>query len=595
MRRARRLRRTGRALVALAVVAPLAIAASASRSDTAVAATSIQISTPGPLGAVSVIGDSVLVGAGIVSPTLPDQLAARGWGPIRFRAAGSSTSGAFPVANEFRASYWIGLWKQQGWDPSHVIVNLGVNDSGFCGSSVGCAYDSIMHLVNAIGPGRQIWWPTITKPASSSRSAWNAALRRVETERSEFTVWDWEAEFATGGYRSSDQIHLDPNSYRRRSERMAEAFTESFTRAIRTGGDAALPSPVAPASTFVPLAPQRLIDTRVDAPGRLVGGETLRVDLDVDTDLDTDLDVDTVTAAALYVAAARPGQNGYLAAGPCDAPAGGATVNFVQGAAIGAPTIAAVGADGDVCIFASSDTDVVVDVQGVFTTGAHGLRLRPLDTPWRLADTRATGQVSELRIEVGPDADAVAVNIATARAGGGGFVRASSCDEPTEVANLNFAPGPAVSASAFVPVGVDGAICLSASRPVDLILDLTGILATSAELSFVPVAPTRSLDTRFGIGGWSPLHGGGQTIDIGVTPPSAKAVTGTITMVRPDATGFVTGYSCVGDPPTASVNAGAGRTAANSITTSVFAGRMCLFASSTMQTVFDTGGWWVTT
>ena len=47
----------------------------------------------GPLGAVTVVGDSVLLGSALWSPTLPDQLQAYGWGPIRFRAGVGDKAG----------------------------------------------------------------------------------------------------------------------------------------------------------------------------------------------------------------------------------------------------------------------------------------------------------------------------------------------------------------------------------------------------------------------------------------------------------------------------------------------------------------------
>ena len=49
-------------------------------------AASINLSARGPLGAVTIVGDSVLMGSALTSPTLPDQLVANGWGPIRLQS-----------------------------------------------------------------------------------------------------------------------------------------------------------------------------------------------------------------------------------------------------------------------------------------------------------------------------------------------------------------------------------------------------------------------------------------------------------------------------------------------------------------------------
>ncbi len=53
----------------------------------------IMLSSAGPLGAVTVVGDFVLFGAALWSPTLPDQLQANGWGPVRFHAGVGDKAG----------------------------------------------------------------------------------------------------------------------------------------------------------------------------------------------------------------------------------------------------------------------------------------------------------------------------------------------------------------------------------------------------------------------------------------------------------------------------------------------------------------------
>ncbi|MDG2132482.1 MAG: hypothetical protein P8J88_03230 [Phycisphaerales bacterium] len=128
----------------------------------------------------------------------------------------------------------------------------------------------------------------------------------------------------------------------------------------------------------------------------------------------------------------------------------------------------------------------------------------------------------------------------------------------------------------------------------DVIVDITGTFAVGAGLRYVPVTPTRMLDTRDGTGGWFPIHGAGQTIGTRVAPPSAQAVTGTITMVRPLDRGYVTADACSGSSRTSSANAASGAVIANSITLGISdTGQLCLRASSTGHTLFDVTGWWV--
>ena len=153
----------------------------------------IDITTPGPLGAVTVFGDSVLLGSGFWGPTLPDRLAEGGWGPIKYRAGeGYNTSGS----GGFGATSWLATWRAQGWDAPNVLINLGANDSGFCGSNIECARRRIQDVVDVIGPGHTIWWPQITRfyTKSAEQNNWNRALQEFADNRSDFITWDWPAE-----------------------------------------------------------------------------------------------------------------------------------------------------------------------------------------------------------------------------------------------------------------------------------------------------------------------------------------------------------------------------------------------------------------
>lgn len=543
----------------------------------------IDIGTPGPLGPVTVFGDSVLLGSALWGPTLPDRLAEQGWGPIKFRAgAGYNTR-----SNWGGARTWLSTWRAQGWDAPNVLINLGANDSGICDTDIACARRQIQGVIDEIGPGHTIWWPQITRlfTARAQQDTWNQALREFADARDDFHTWDWPAELPQ--YESPDGTHLTPNGYRTRSVRMAELFTRDVARARRTGDAAPLPTASASPSTFVSIPAQRIVDSREDGSGPMRPGETRSVDLD-------GIVPDDASAVALYVGAARPKSKGYFAAGPCGAPISGSTVNYPPFAAIGAPTIVALGADDDVCVYSSGDADLVIDVQGAFVDRPDGLRFQPLATPDRLVDTREQGRSAEVVVDVPPGAAAVAVNLTATRTDRRGFLKAYPCGEPPVVANLNFRPGSAWSASAVVNVSADDTICVSTNVSADVIVDITGTFEADDGLRYVPVTPTRMLDTRNGIGGWSPIQGTGQTIGTRVTPPEAEAVTGTVTMVRPLTRGYVTADACTGSAPTSSANAAAGAVVANSITLGVSdTGRLCLRTSSTGQTLFDTTGWWV--
>jgi hypothetical protein len=546
----------------------------------------IELPTAGPLGAVTVVGDSVLLGSGLWSPTLPDQLQANGWGPIRFRAGVGDKAG--PTGDTTTAGWWIETWRRQGWDAPNVIVNLGANDSAICRVDVACSRRRILDVVGLIGPGHRIWWPMITRnPGSEAESAaWNSALTQIAAERDDFFTWDWPTEMAAGGYVSNDNTHLDVVGYRQRSLRMAAAFTHDLARAVRVGSDAALPAPTAAASRFLPLDPVRVVDTRLDPPGRRPDGSELAVDFAGRLPAAT-------TAVAISVTAAGPGADGYLSAGPCGRANSGSTVNFTRGVSRGAMTVTPLGTDDRVCIFNSGETDVIVDLQGAFVDGAGESGFTPLDTNRRLVDTRATGRSAVLVVDTPPGATAVAVNLTVVNAVGPGWLRAAPCGAVTGVSNVNYGASEAVAGSAFVATSERDTICVETSTSADVVVDLTGTFGAGG-LSFVPVPPTRMLDTRNAIGGWSPVHGAGQTLDVRVTPQDAEAVTGTITMVGPVAEGYLVGNACGSTPPTSSVNARAGQALANSLTTGVSdSGRLCVHSQPVTQSLFDVTGWWV--
>lgn len=546
----------------------------------------------GPLGPITVVGDSVLLGGGIVSPSLSDQLKTRGWGPIRFRASVGMSTGSAGSNSDTTAPYWIRQWRAQGWETTDVVVNLGANDSGICDASVACARDRILVVLDAIGPGHRIWWPKITRfPTFAHQSgAWNQALDELAAERDDLFVWDWPTVMYAEGQYTWDHTHLTAAGYQRRNELMALEITADLARGTESGSAAALPAPAGVESDVVPVGPTRVLDTRDDPPGRLSAGQVVEVDVSAEVP-------DGATAAAVYVTAAGPGDRGFLTVYDCDAARPTASsVNYAALTTRGAVTITPLSSSGSFCVFTRSATDLVVDLQAAFVpSGADGVRFSPLATPDRLLDTRDAGRAEILEIAVPDGAEVVSVNLAAIGTGRRGFLTAYPCtpDVPV-IASVNHGESEVVGGTAFVPVSDDGTICVYVKSGAHVTVDLTGTFAADGELVFVPVAPTRTIDTRTGIGGWGPIHGRGQTIDARVAPDDAEAVSGTLTLVEPLKPGHLRAFSCGDLPETANVNAAAGQVLANSLTTGLASGgELCLFARSATNTVFDTTGWWV--
>ena len=111
--------------------------------------------------------------------------------------------------------------------------------------------------------------------------------------------------------------------------------------------------------------PLRLVDTRSgvgtsDLP--LGAGCTLVVDPGL---------ADGVTAVAVNVTAVRPLQNGYLTAYPCGTPRPNVSaVQAIGGRAVAGMAVVPLGASGTICIFSSTNTELVVDLFGWYAPDA---------------------------------------------------------------------------------------------------------------------------------------------------------------------------------------------------------------------------------
>lgn len=550
---------------------------------------SINVPTSGPLGPITVLGDSVLVGASY-EPSLPTRLAEQGWGPIRFQARGGYSSGRHrPYNDEYALSTWIRTWRAQGWDPANVVINLGANDVGFCDHTVSCNLATIRYLMDVIGPRPTVFWPMITTADPRDSAAWNTALVMAAAERPNLVVWDWpSARVAAGIPLSWDNTHLaSPDAYRARSLLMATEITNQLGPTRKLGPDAAVPAPAGTPADYRALTPVRVADTRLGGGAPVPAGGVLTVDLAAAAPAGS-------TAVAVNVTAVDPSAAGYLTAYACDAARPEAsTVNFEAGVTRAAHTVAPLSAARTLCLYAPVRTHVLVDLQGAMTASTAD-RLTPVD-PTRLLDTRTTGRAEVVSVAAPAGATAVALNLTATGAAGGGYLTAYPCGiERPIVSNVNYRATESVAVSAFVPVGADGRVCVYTPVAADVLVDLTGVFQPGTGLRFVPAPPTRMLDTRSGTGGWSGRFAAGQAIDVLVAPSGAAAVTGTLTMVSPSSPGYLTAFPVgLSVPSTSSLNAAGGAVMANSVTVGVGGGRLGIFSPVRSYALFDVTGWWM--
>ncbi|HTH07858.1 MAG TPA: SGNH/GDSL hydrolase family protein, partial [Ilumatobacteraceae bacterium] len=292
---------------------------------------------------------------------------------------------------------------------------------------------------------------------------------------------------------------------------------------------------------------------------------------------------------------------GWLTLYPCgDTPPVVSSLNFAAGATRVSHAIVRLNVDEDFCVFSSIPAHVVVGLMSWYgdsaTTG-----LSPI-APVRPLDSRQTGKHSEYEVDV-PDGEAAAITVTITGTSSGGLVWAVPCEgDGLDIPVVAYEANEVVAGATFAPE-YSGDICIDV-RPndeaqlPDVIVDVNGVFSVTGPLGFVPTTATRLLDTRgtSSVGGWVGRHGARQTLDIPAAPAGAQAVTGTLTLVRPDLKSWLTAYECGTTlPPSSSVNAGPGLVLANSTTMGVRPadGKLCIFSSGPTNTLFDVVGWWV--
>jgi hypothetical protein len=235
-------------------------------------------------------------------------------------------------------------------------------------------------------------------------------------------------------------------------------------------------------------------------------------------------------------------------------------------------------------------------------------------TPYRVLDTRFglgfplrkvnAGEAFTLQLtNVPAGSSAVVLNLTVTAPATPGFVTIYPTGVPVPNAssiNVDFA-GQTIANLVTVPIGSGGTVDIYSQPAADLIADVQGYYTPKATASaglFVPVTPTRLLDTRqpnsIHAG---PVTAGGQVdLDIGGLsglPADATAAALKVTVTESAASGFWTVFPTGDGLPTASnLNVeGVGGTIANQVITRLNGGRASVFSQSGGQLVVDLVGW----
>ena len=245
-------------------------------------------------------------------------------------------------------------------------------------------------------------------------------------------------------------------------------------------------------TTFHPLAPSRVYDTRGAAVAHLQPGEIRPVKVrGVTGGAPAD-----AAAVAINLTAVLPSDGGWLRAFPCGSPGSSSdvsTVNFGPGETRPNSALVPVSSTGEICLESDVSLDVIVDLGGYFTPDG-GRRFTALN-PLRIVDTRsnstalnvltagtrmAPGQVGSLELRgaygIPDDARAVSVNVTVVDPAAAGYLSVYPCGAQPNSSNLNFRPEDgAVANGAMVGLSSSGSLCFTASEAVHVLLDVTGV------------------------------------------------------------------------------------------------------------------------
>lgn len=369
------------------------------------------------------------------------------------------------------------------------------------------------------------------------------------------------------------------------------------------------------------LTPSRLLDTRAGSPqGTIVVEKTKFGEskvLRVKVAGASGLPKYGIGAATLNVTVSDPEGAGYITVYPCGLQPLSSNLNFVKNQTVSTSVTTAVSPAGEICLYSSAQTNLIVDVNGWSAPNAGYASINPQ----RLLDTRALspqGEISIAKKKYGPDSElrvkvagaaglpgarigSVSLNVTVTEPEDEGFITVYPCGTRPLSSSLNFVAGQTVSTSVTSPVSADGEVCLYSSSPTNLVADAFGWFVEGSGVT--PVGPTRLVDSRPASpqGAISvtkkkygatdelrlPLQGVAGLPDYGI-----GTVQLTVTATNPSDTGFITVYPCGTLPLASNLNYITGQTIAASVTAQVSAdGEVCIYSNRSTNIIVDINGW----
>ncbi len=379
--------------------------------------------------------------------------------------------------------------------------------------------------------------------------------------------------------------------------------------------------PVPSASTYVPMAPARLLDSRFG--NGLSGKFSANTPRTFQVTGRGGVPVNAVAVTGNFTVTNQTSVGAaFLGPYPSTNP-GTSTLNFPVGDNRANGVTMALGAGGSLhatYLAAGGSADFIFDATGYFVPDASGATYVPL-APARLLDSRVgnglAGQFNansprtfQVSGRGGVPANAVAVTgnftVTNQTAAGAAFLGPSATASPS-TSTLNFPVGDSRANGVTLALGSGGSLSATYLAPAghrtDFVFDVTGYFVPDASgATYVPLAPVRLLDSRVGngltgtFGPYSPRTF--QVSGRGGVPANAVAVTGNFTVTNQTAAGAAfLGPNPTSSPTTSTLNFPLGDNRANGVTLALGPGGSLsatyLAPAGSTAFIFDVTGYFV--
>jgi dienelactone hydrolase len=250
-----------------------------------------------------------------------------------------------------------------------------------------------------------------------------------------------------------------------------------------------------PADAYTPdPAPKRIVDTRVKNALVPAGREVVIVN-----------DSSADAAEVINVTVTEPQASGWLTVYPCGTSRPfTSNVNFVAGRDAANLVIARAGetsAGWQVCAAATATTHIVVDHQGRINAPAGYRAITPVrmfDSRQPIGQSTATRLVAGKTVEVSfpivsgmpAAATTASLNVTATDATSNGFLTVYPCGGSAPTAsNVNVVVGQTVPNAVVTKLGPRGTVCVYASAPMHVVIDLQGWFDGATATLGVPITP----------------------------------------------------------------------------------------------------------